>query len=312
VPDLPDAGGDRHPLSGYKGVDVRIGGRTLVESVIDRLQNSERFHPIYIVGPRSIFGAVCAGCSLVDSDGTFGENIRTSIDAVRAEHPGRPIAFVTCDILPEVDTLRVLMEDYEAQAPCDLWFPLVHAPEDRGSLGASSWKPRYRIVPRDGEPAVRILPGHLAVVDPVALRLKFLYRIFQLGYRTRNRSINYRRSVIVRGVVSELMIQDLLHLFTLRAPTLTWSVLREGIAAARELRDGRITRRRLERALRRIFVTSRHRRNHPERHVRLPIVEGLSLALDIDTEEEARAAGADVGGRSDRRHDPALERASDG
>ena len=41
-------------------------------------------------------------------------------------------------------------------------------------------------------------------------------------------------------------------------------------------------------------------RRHPERHVRLPIVEGLSLALDIDTVEEARAAGGDVAGVNER------------
>jgi hypothetical protein len=250
-------------------------------------------------------------CALIDSDGTFGENIRKSFDAMRAEHGRAPFAFITCDILPEVDTLTVLMDDYAAHAPCDLWFPLIHAPEDRGSLGASAWKPRYHIVPREGQAAVGILPGHLVVVDPAALRLKFVYRLMQLGYRTRNRPINYRRSVMVRGVVLELLYQDLLHLLTLRAPTLTWSVLRVGISAAHELREGRITRNRLEDTLRRIFVASRHRRRHPERRVRMPIVEGLSLALDIDTEEEARAAGGEVADRLARERDAALGRMDD-
>ena len=84
------------------------------------------------------------------------------------------------------------------------------------------------------------------------------------------------------------------------AATLTWSVLRVGIAAARELRDGTITRERLEQALRTIFVKSRHRRKFPGRRVQLPIVEALSLALDIDTEEEARAAGGNIGGPESR------------
>lgn len=305
APDLPDGGRDKHPLSGYKGVDVRIGGRTLLESVIDRLEICGRFDPVYVVGPRSVLGSMGPRCELIDSDGTFGENIRSSFEAMRREHRRAPFAFITCDILPEVDTLRVLMDDYAAHAPCDLWFPLIHAPEDRGSLGASAWKPRYRIVPRDGLPAVGILPGHLAIVDPTALRLKFVYRLMQLGYRTRNRPINYRRRVMVRGVVLELLYQDLLHLLTLRAPTLTWSVLRVGIAAAHELREGRITRTRLEDTLRRIFVASRHRRRHPERRVHLPIVEGLSLALDIDTEEEARAAGGEVADRLARERDSA-------
>ncbi len=291
---LPADGRDKHPLAGYKGVDVRIGDRTLVETVVDRLRASGRFDPVYVAGPASGFERTQAESSLIDADGTFGQNIQTSLEAVRSAHPGLPIAFITCDVLPEVDTLRALMDDYARNAPCDLWCPLIHAPEDRKRLGASAWKPAYRIVPREGEGAVGVLPGHLVVVDPDALRLNFLYRLFQLGYRTRNRPIDYRRGVMVRGVVLELLYQDLLHLCTLRAPTLTWSVLSVGIATARELKRGTITRARLERALRKIFVTSRHRKRNPDRRVLVPIVEGLSLALDIDTEEEAREAGGNV------------------
>ena len=87
---------------------------------------------------------------------------------------------------------KAVMADYSRQAPCDLWFPLIQAPEDQGELGASAWKPVYRLVPGPGRAPVRILPGHLAVIDPGALRLNFLYRLVQLGYRTRNRSIRYR------------------------------------------------------------------------------------------------------------------------
>jgi hypothetical protein len=235
---------------------------------------------------------------LIDCDGTFGQNVQASIETVHPEHPDRPMAFITCDVLPEVETLRTLLDDYDSETPCDLWFPMIHAPEDRGSLGESAWKPAYHIVPNEGHPAVGILPGHLVLADPAALRLKFFYRLAQLAYRTRNRPIDYRRGVIIRGVMLELIYQDLWHLLTLRAPTLTWTVLSVGISTARELREGRITRARLEYNMRQILVTSRHRRRHPERRVRLPIVEGLSLALDIDTEEEARAAGGNFATRS--------------
>lgn len=291
---LPKRGRDKRPLAGYKGVELRIDGRTLVETVADRLEASRCFRPIYVAGPRAALASLGRRCELIDADGTLGQNIRVSIETVRREHPERPIAFITCDVVPDVETIRNLVAAWERRAPCDLWFPMIHAPEDRGALGASSWKPAYRIVPREGLPAVEILPGHLAIVDPAALRLKFLYRLIEVGYRTRNRSINARRGVMIRGVVLALLYQDLLHVLTLRAPTLTWTVLRVGIAAARGLRDGRITRARLEDALRQIFVTSRHRRRYPDRRVLLPIVEGLSLALDIDTEEEARAVGAAV------------------
>ena len=91
-----------------------------------------------------------------------------------------------------------------------------------------------------------------------------------------------------------LLYQDFLHLFSMRAPNLTWSVLTAGISAARRLKAGTALRVELEDALCKIFVTARHRKRNPDRGVRLPIVEGLSLALDIDTEEEARAAGGRV------------------
>jgi len=201
------------------------------------------------------------------------------------------MAFITCDVLPEAETLRALMANQDSHG-CDLWFPLIRA-DDVERLGASRWKPAYRVPPRRGEPAARILPGHLIVFDPAGLRLDFIYRLFQLGYATRNRSIAYRRSVMVRNLLGQLLYQDLLHVLGLRLPTLTWTVLTSGTAAAAELRAGTVTRKRLENFVRRMFVTAGHRRRHPERRVSMPLVDALALALDIDTVGEAQAAGAE-------------------
>ena len=132
------------------------------------------------------------------------------------------------------------------------------------------------------------------MVDPGALRLAFLYRLLQLGYRTRNRSIRYRRGVMVRGVLGALLYQDFLHLLSLRAPTTAWTVLTAGLTAGRGLKRGTIPRIELEDAVRKIFVTGKHRKQYPLRAALLPLVEGLSLALDIDTVEEARAMGGDI------------------
>lgn len=297
-PEMPAAGRDKHPLSGYKGVDVLIDGRPLVETLVDRLRDAGGFAPIYVAGPRSVYGHIGAPARLIEANDTFGKNIRTSLEYVRAGHPRSPIAFLACDVVPEVETLRTLLEHFHRHSPCHFWFPLIRAPEDRERLGASSWKPAYRIAPEPGEPAVRVLPGHLVVVDPDALRRLFVYRLMQLGYRTRNRSITYRRGVMVRGVVFELLFQDLRHLLAFRPPTLTWTVLSAGISAARELKAGTVTRAKLEDALCRVLITHRYRKRYPERRVLLPIVEGLSLALDIDTEEEAREMGGDLSSRS--------------
>lgn len=292
---LPDAVTDKHPLTGYKGSDLHVDGRPLIRLIVERLVACGAFAPIHVVGPATAYaGVLPAEAQLIDANGTFGENIRISMERVRRAHPGRPVAFTTCDILPEVDTLRAVMDDYARHAPCDLWFPLIRVPADRSRLGASAWKPSYRIPPAPGQPPAEVLPSHLLIADPAALRLAFVYHLFQLGYRTRNRPIAYRRAVMVRGVLAGLLYQDLRHALVLRMPNLTWTVLGSGLPTARRLKEGRASRSELERTVRRIFCTHRHCRRHPERGVRLPIVDGLSLALDVDTEEEARQLGAEI------------------
>ena len=42
--------------------------------------------------------------------------------------------------------------------------------------------------------------------------------------------------------------------------------------------------------IRRVFFRYRHRRRYPERKGRFPMLHALSLAKDIDTEEEASEA----------------------
>ena len=292
--ELPPSGRDKHPITGYKGVDVRIQGRPIAAVVAERLAACGCLGPVHLAGPAAIFRDAVPGVTLIDADGTFGGNIRRAIEVVTASHPGAPVAFTVCDIVPETATLDQLLADYERAAPCDLWYPMIHAPEDERRLGAAAWKPSYLIVPRPGVAAVRVLPGHLAIADLATLRLSFLYRLLQIGYETRNRSIIYRRGAMLRGLLAGLLGRDFKLLFALRAPTLTWTVAGSGVRAARELRRGTITRSGLEDALRRILVRREHRRRHPERRVLTPIAEGLSMALDIDTEEEARELGGDV------------------
>jgi hypothetical protein len=293
--ELPETGRDKHPLLGYKGVDVRIGGRPIVAVVADRLRASGGVGPIYVAGPLAHFRDRVPGATLIEADGTFGDNIRRAIEQVGAEHAGSPVAFTVCDILPDADALGRIFAEYERQAPCDLFFPFVRAPRDPAALGAAAWKPSYLVVERPGDPPTRVLPGHLAVADPGALRLDFVYRLIEIGYRTRNRPIGQRRSAMTRGVVGALLARDLRLLLDFEAPTLTWTVLTAGLSAARKLRAGTVTREELEDALRRVFVSRRHRLRFPERRVRLPIVDELSLALDIDTEEEALQFGGELG-----------------
>lgn len=307
---LPESAAERHALAGYKGASIRIGERPLVECIIDRIADSGHFGSIFIAGPARIYRD-SSRARVIDTDGSFADNIRHSIEAVGEAHPGQPLAFISCDVLPQPGALPQVMRHYEARRPCDVWYPMIRAPRRGEALGESAWKPTYRIVPEPGRPAERTLPGHLVVVDPSALRLEFMYQLFQIAYRTRNRPIRYRRTVMLRGLLRALIGQDLLHLLALRPPTLTWTVVRAGLGAAQKLRRGTITCDELERALRRMFVTARHRRLHPRRRIHVPILDALSLALDIDTEEEARALGGRLGQLEPARGSEGASSASD-
>ncbi len=156
---------------------------------------------------------------------------------------------MTCDVVPEVLTLQRLLALYAEQAPCDLWAPMVRVQQDDRHLGASAWKPRYRIVPKIGQPPVEALPGHLIVVDPEALSLDLVYKVFQIAYATRNRPIDQRRNVMVQRLVLGLLAADLRSLLSFRPPTLAWTLIRAGVAAAGELRRGTITCARLDNLL---------------------------------------------------------------
>lgn len=298
VGELPAGVEGMHALAGYKGVAVRIGGRALIECVIERLEQSALFASVYIAGPQSAYAEHRCSATVIDVTGSIDVTLRAGIEAVSREHPGVPLAVTTCDVLPELDTLKELMAQYRAAPPCDVFLPMIRAPEDPAALGASTYKPTYHVIPQAGGVPVEVLPCHLAVVDAGALRMSFIYRVIRLIYRTRNRPIEYRRNVLLRGILLELLFQDLRHLLALRLPNLTWTVLRSGLPAVKALKAGTIARAHLEDAIRRIFVTARHRRRYPERRVLMPVVEGLSLALDIDTEEEAEAMGADLGTRN--------------
>jgi hypothetical protein len=287
---LPPQGRDLHPLSGCKALDIRFGGRCLIEHLVDRLRSTGAFAPIWVAGPAASYQRSGAQVDVIDTDLDFGGNIRAGLETVMRKCPGLEIGFSTCDILPDRADLDAVLADYWNGDPSDLWFPLILTEEE--SLGASAWKPRYRIVPAAGEPAVVVLPGHLAIVDPNALNRSMLYRLLDLGYRTRNRPIRYRRSYMLRHVLWTLVRQDLVQLLALRLPTVTWDAVRGGLRSAAGLRRGTLTLAELEEDMRRVFVRRSHRRRYPERRIRMPLLRAMSMARDIDTVEEARALGA--------------------
>ncbi len=287
------AGTEQHPLSAYKGAALRVSGRPLVCELAARFRASGAFGETFVAGPRRVYEGLDPELHVVDTDADVATNVRAAMDAFLERHADGPIAVTACDVLPTVEEIAELARLYRSTESA-LWFPFVRVPEDRAELGAFAWKPKYTFAPEHGEAPVRILPGHLIVADPRALRLPLLYRLLEAAYRTRNRSVGTRKSAMLRSTLSGLVRQDLLHLVSARLPILTWVVVKNGIALARDLRARRLTIAGLEHRVGRILLKARYRKRHPLHGVRLPVVDALSLAEDIDTEEEARDAGATV------------------
>ena len=292
---LTEAGERHRPLSGHKGAYLEIDGQPLVRRILERLIESERFSTLYVAGPEPVYaGRLLPGARLVHCDGRLEANLRAAFEAVREDHSHGPIAFLASDVLPGVETLRTVMDRYAAAAPCDVFIPLAEAPEEAAALGASAWKPRYRMRRDEHTAPLTVLPGHLVVVDPDALRIGLVYRLISLSYRTRNRPIGERHHAMLRGLLGHALREDFRQLLTLRLPEVTAAIVADGAAVAMGLKSGNMTCERLARAVRRVAVSYGHRRRYPRRRVELPILPGvLSLARDIDTEEEAQEIGAE-------------------
>ena len=294
--ELTEAGRGLNPISGYKGVILLADGQPLVRCLLERLAVSNRFSELYIAGPAQIYSRLTQGASLIECDGRIESNLRAAFHAVRENHPYGPIAFITCDVLPDARVIGEAMDRYAEAAPCDVFCPLVELPNLVGALGASAWKPRYRVRAEARAAPQDILPGHLIIVDPDALRLNFVLQLVRLSYRTRNRPLGERHWTLRRGLLGHALWEDLRLLLTLRVPELTAALIADGAAVAMGLRSGNMTTEQIARAVRQVVVSYHHRRRYPQRRVHLPILtEALSLACDIDTEEEALEAGFRLG-----------------
>lgn len=291
---LPPSGAGRHPITGHKCLDVRIAGRPLLSHLLDRLEACGFFGPLLIAGPAPVFRAATARpTGIIDTDGPLSHNVRIALETLHVTHPVGPVAFMASDVLPSAEDLERAISDYRQGPPCSLWFPTIRVPGSPGALGAFGWKPGYTIRPaRDAEP-VAVLPGHLMIARPAQLRLSFMIRLSQAVYRVRNRSIERKRRAMVAQLLPVLLWQDLVQIATLRLPLVTCTMLGHGLAIARALRAGTLSVPDLEDSGTRMIVRRSVLRRDPHCRVRLPVLDALSLARDIDTREEADEAARD-------------------
>lgn len=285
---LPESGAGLHPLIGYKGLDLKIAGTPIIDLLIERIQKSGYFAPLYIAGPKHVYGKNRNGAVVIDTDLNFGKNIETAVSHIIAEKGHGSVGLIAGDIIPNLDEFKHLMEDYEQHSPMDFWFPLIVTPVEKEQMGASSWKPKYHIVETPGDSAKTILPGHLIIVDSGSVRLSLVYKVLALIYRTRNRPILYRLGYTVIHMLVYLLRQDVRRILSARLPTYTIGILYNSVALALRLRKRVIISAELADRLRKVFILYRHRRQYPKRLGRMPLMQGFSFARDIDTEEEAR------------------------
>jgi hypothetical protein len=292
--EVVEGGPDSPRLKGLKGATVRLGGRLLIDIVIERFRSCGFFDPIFIAGPVAAYGESREGAEVIDTDADFGGNIRAGYEAVKPRLDGSPLAFTTCDVIPEPADLELLVRDYREHAPLDFWYPAARVPEDESLLGASAGKRRYRMrLDREGE-MVAILPGHIVVVDPRCARADLLYSAFEFAYRSRTRPVFYRFLYITSRTLLRLLRYDLQGLLRLRLPLMTMGVLWNAMWLSHLLGTGTGTQSEVAGRLRRLFTTRSHRRRYPDRKGRVPILDVLSLAKDIDTQREAEEIGLEA------------------
>ncbi|QDU65421.1 hypothetical protein [Engelhardtia mirabilis] len=284
---MPEGEAQLHPLAAYKGVELSVADRPLVAELVDRLRASGGFGPISIAGPASIHARLELDADLIDTDSSVAENLRAALRH-HAEREHRQVAIMACDVLPTAEELRDLAALHAAGGPCACWIPLVRRPEDDSRLGSFAWKPRYDLQVRGEAQPIHVLPGHLTVLEPAALQLDLVLGVMDVAYTTRNTPVGPRSRRMALGVLSLLLRADLARLARGRPPALTWRVLGCGFWLARALRSGKVSLEQAELRLARAFLTDDRRGDAgTARGLRSPIVDVLSLAEDVDTQEEA-------------------------
>jgi hypothetical protein len=285
---LPESSSGLHSLSTfYKGVEVTVGDRPLIALLIEEIEKSGSFGPVTIAGPAAIYEPLGLNAKILDTNGSIGTNLKAAMDDHRESQGSAPIALLAYDVLLNADDFDELRRSYEKDKSCAVWVPFVRKPENSEELGAFGWKPTYSLLPAKGEAPVNILPGHLAILQPEAMRLPILYELLNLAYQTRNHPVATRKRVMVRSVIGKLLLNDLRTLASLRVPRLTVSVIANGLKIAERLRKGDLTIPELEDAIGGIFLHHDHEARRSGSGVRHPIVDILRLAEDIDTREEA-------------------------
>ncbi|MEO1365627.1 MAG: hypothetical protein AAFX50_00530, partial [Acidobacteriota bacterium] len=262
-----------------------VEGRPLIGVIIERMAATGVFGPIWVAGPARLYHQAIPGVRIIDTDSSFGDNLRLAVETVRTELDTEYVAVTTADILPDPAELELATRDLVRHLPLDFWMP--HIPVKK-SLGSSDWKPRYLMRPPGAPEAIGTLPGHLVVGAIHSIRFDFVYRLFDLLYQSRNYPVLQRTTYAAVGTFAYLLKEDAASMLRGHLPRALFTIFREGWMIALLLASARANTRDLEERIRNICIHRRHRRLFPNRRGRIAVLDVMSLARDIDTEEEAR------------------------
>lgn len=276
-------------LSGIKGAVRLPSGRCIAGELVARIRESGRFMDPIVVGPREAYKGLL-DCEVVDVRGNLPVTIAAA-EAVVAERYDamQPVGVIACDVLPTGKELRQLLEEaYDANAACGFWWQLVAA--DPQELGASGWKPSYRIAPAAGEAPLTLYPGHLVIMRPGALRLDVYNRFLALAYQYRNRGVYERAVRMTLRAAGTMIVEDLRELASGHLSGLTLSLPFRVFGAYRKLSAQTLTVDDLATVAANIIVTASFQRRVKDRPFVISVTEIQSLAKDIDTRSELEEA----------------------
>jgi len=278
-------------LRGCKGAQRLPTGRPLLAELIDRYRQSGRFTDPLIFGPAPVYRGLIDG-ELVPVEGNLAATLAAVREVVRQRFPpSAAVALSTCDILPTADEVRQLLETgYDPHAACCFWGQLVEAQPDE--LGASRWKPAYRMLSDDDRRPLNLYPGHLIIARPEALRIRLTNHILHLAYRYRNRDLRWRHVQILARGLGRLLWEDFRQLCLGKLPVLTISIPLHGLRGYHRLRRGVLTPHDFEHGVAKTLLHRRYQAAAGGRPVVFAITRLLSFAKDIDTVAELAEHGA--------------------
>ena len=278
-------------LSGFKAAQPLARGSTLIGELISRFNQSGRFEPPILIGPRRIYEDI-VDCEIVDVEGSLATTLTHTYQFMKRRfHHQDPVAISACDILPTGDEIRGLLEtNYDLNADACLWWQLINADPD--TLNASSWKRSYRMRREDNEPLMPLYPGHLVVIRVGALRMRVINSILQIAYWYRNRDLRTRHIQLAAESFRRLLAEDLRSLASLKLPLFSVSIPFRGLSAYYKMVRKQLTLHDLEDLVSGTIVRRAFRRSAQGRPVRVTVTDIMAFAKDIDTKAEFAEVGS--------------------